>query len=68
MDIVDMAQDAEAVFRLTSLARRDVSVTAPAREICVDCDQPIPHARRLAVPGWTRVRKYKCIDVRLNKC
>lgn len=54
MDIVDMAQDAEAVFRLTSIARRDVPVTGPAREICVDCDQPIPRARRLAVPGCTR--------------
>lgn len=28
-----------------------------SRETCIDCDEPIPEARRLAVPGCRR-----CVD------
>ena len=60
MDDVDRAQEineahlAEALaLRLRSGTRRSLSEV----EVCIDCDEPIPDARRKAVPGCCR-----CID------
>lgn len=55
MDIVDLAQDAEALFLKESMpVRIDPGVS---REMCLDCEAPIPEARRKAVPGCQR-----CVD------
>ncbi len=40
---------AEAVARARSRARSVDAV--PSAQICEDCDEPIPDARRVAIPG-----------------
>lgn len=57
MDIFDRAQACEALFRQDALeyATRKLP-QRPARETCIDCGDPIPEARRQAVPGVQRCR------------
>jgi phage/conjugal plasmid C-4 type zinc finger TraR family protein len=57
-DPVDLGQAREQEFLEDALARHARSVpTGPSRKECVSCGDPIPAARRKAVPGCTR-----CID------
>ncbi|MBM9605953.1 TraR/DksA family transcriptional regulator [Desulfopila inferna] len=56
-DQFDRAQELDAVFREQALAihkRAASQGTGTARTICVDCDEKIPQARRIAVPGCLR--------------
>lgn len=54
-DIIDRAAENEAVFLAEALhkARKPVE-NAVSAEFCEDCTDPIPEARRQAVPGCTR--------------
>lgn len=57
MDIIDIANARADRFNKAALSR--VGSSGPARESlthCEDCGEPIPEARRLAVPGCTRCR------------
>jgi phage/conjugal plasmid C-4 type zinc finger TraR family protein len=58
-DIIDNANDAAERFNQQSLAehRGTGQPTRPSRRECLDCEEPIPEARRNAVPGCER-----CID------
>ena len=52
MDIVDRAQNLERLDRETALARaRGARQSGPSRATCEECGEPIPEARRRAVPG-----------------
>ena len=63
MDVIDDAQEAEALYREDAIA---IALgRAPAghqcREhgviVCADCGRPIPAARLAAMPGATRCRE-----------
>lgn len=61
MDDIDRAQAHEQALRDDALAAHHRRVhgesdepPAPSAHWCIDCDAPIPEARRLAVPGCTR--------------
>ncbi len=55
MDIIDNAQEREEFFRDQALAARErPSPHMKSLSECLDCDEPIPVARREAVPGCTR--------------
>lgn len=52
MDIIDNAQRTEEQARMSALNRaKAVSNRGPAREDYAKCGEPIPAARREAVPG-----------------
>lgn len=55
-DEVDRAQAANEAFQSDALAahRRKALTGAASAHICIDCDEPIPEARRAAAPGCTR--------------
>ena len=55
MDIIDRAQEVEAMHRARALAdaTRPV-VVGPERTACLSCGEDIPEARRRAVPGCAR--------------
>jgi phage/conjugal plasmid C-4 type zinc finger TraR family protein len=58
MDIIDIANNRAERFIQAALSRAGSS-RSPARESlarCKDCGEPIPEARRLAIPGCTRCR------------
>lgn len=57
-DDIDRAQEAADLFQQDALAAhlRKVPQGESLAE-CIDCDEPIPEARRWAVPGCRR-----CID------
>lgn len=53
VDLVDMANEVAQLRLSDTLERRRqaASVSAVSAEFCEDCDEPIPEARRAAVPG-----------------
>lgn len=52
MDILDRAQTIENRERATAIANARAAVApGPGREHCLNCEQPIPSARRRAIPG-----------------
>ncbi|WP_027369157.1 TraR/DksA C4-type zinc finger protein [Desulfocurvibacter africanus] len=54
MDIADIAAEREYLFRQEALARACAGRrSGPSRETCAECGEPIPEARRKAVPGVT---------------
>lgn len=54
MDIADIASEREALFRRVALAQAGAGHRrGPGRETCEECGEPIPEARRKAVPGVT---------------
>lgn len=53
-DICDAAQATEALNLRAALEARPVMPVGPSRTECIDCDGPIPDARRQAVPGVVR--------------
>lgn len=58
MDEIDRAQSVNEQLQADALGawkRRQPS--GQSRSFCIDCDEPIPDARRRAVPGCCR-----CID------
>lgn len=59
MDEVDDAQKAERLFLQDAMDRRTPvgRPGAPSLTHCIDCDEPIPKARRVAVPGCQRCRE-----------
>lgn len=51
-DIIDQAQDIENLARVTAIANARAGIAeGPGLEFCQECEEPIPEARRLAVPG-----------------
>jgi phage/conjugal plasmid C-4 type zinc finger TraR family protein len=55
MDQFDRAQELDARFREQALLQHTgTRGTAVSRLICTDCEEPIPAARREAVPGCHR--------------
>ena len=71
-DDIDRAQDLEARQRDTALHRQATraglqgkAMTDSAIE-CQDCEQPIPQARRWAVPGSTRCVKCQSDQARMK--
>lgn len=55
MDEADYAQRYNQLHDTMALAAQMANMpTGPAATTCVDCDQPIPEARRQAAPGCTR--------------
>lgn len=61
MDDIDRAQAREAENLHDALAAQfrrahpdEADPEAESRKVCIDCGEPIPEARRLAVPGCTR--------------
>ncbi|NCC91706.1 MAG: TraR/DksA family transcriptional regulator [Opitutae bacterium] len=59
MDEIDDAQKAERLFLQDAMDRRTPvgRPGEPSLTHCTDCDEPIPEARRLAVPGCQRCRE-----------
>lgn len=58
MDDIDRAQVSSDLFLATALKKaRGLPPGALSPEMCIDCGERIPEARRLAVPGCCR-----CID------
>lgn len=53
-DIADFANDLVQERIDQALAARKPAVVGASFEFCVDCDVPIPQARRLAVRGCMR--------------
>lgn len=55
MDAADIATQREHILRLEALARnrasRPVHAAGPPPTRCEECGDPIPEARRAAVPG-----------------
>lgn len=58
MDEIDRASELELQQRERALqARLEASSTSIGSTHCLDCDEPIPAARREAIPGVNR-----CLD------
>lgn len=57
MDEIDRACQREQEDRDFAIAAARATVNGTSSFICTDCGEPIPPARRHAVPGTTR-----CID------
>lgn len=58
MDEIDLAQKHNELHLKKSLeAHRSQQVSGPSREICLECEEPIPEARQKASPGCSL-----CID------
>lgn len=58
MDEIDIAQEInERQLEIALDEHHRQMPTGPSLTVCIDCDEPIPTARRLAVPGCRR-----CID------
>lgn len=54
MDIFERAQEADAAFTAQAIAAAlPPAPTGPSAEICVECGDDIPEARREAQPGCT---------------
>ena len=54
-DFADHAAAAETIHRNAALSSRITPPAfGPSAHECEDCGEPIPEARRLAVPGCTR--------------
>lgn len=53
MDIVDHGNKYAQQLIDSAVANREV-YAGTSREICVDCDEPIPEGRRDAIPGCQR--------------
>lgn len=51
MDLADRAQNAEWLIREQALARIGSAGSGESNTHCENCGEPIPEARRLAVPG-----------------
>lgn len=56
-DEIDRAQAYDQFFRELALAERKPQLAGPSALVCEDCDEEIPEARRLAMPGCRR-----CVD------
>lgn len=56
MDAADVAQEIEAVYLGNRLAeqRRRAALDVPGAKVCADCAEPIPEARRRALPSAIR--------------
>lgn len=50
-DNADRATDCQAVFLREALAKRPQPAQGQSLSHCEECGQPIPTARRVAVPG-----------------
>ncbi len=51
-DIVDRAQETVALDLAVSVVNARAAVAdGPGREFCLNCEEPIPQARREAAPG-----------------
>ena len=60
MDTLDKASEMETAYRENMIkAVRDVDKTMSSR-VCLDCGEPIPEQRRLAVKGCCR-----CVDCQI---
>ena len=54
-DVIDRAQAAEQAFLAGAVRRYERGAEwLPSAEECEECGDPIPEARRKAVPGCTR--------------
>lgn len=54
-DVIDRAQRSEAMFMRQALERRKREhPDAQSAHECADCGEPIPEARRRAIPGCQR--------------
>lgn len=51
MDVMDRVQRLEQEERERLISQARSRITAPTRFTCEECDEPIPEARRAAVPG-----------------
>ncbi|WP_342609222.1 TraR/DksA C4-type zinc finger protein [Vibrio tritonius] len=54
MDFCDDASSTETQFQKMALARQlsgTKPVTTPSQTHCLECGEPIPKARQLAIPG-----------------
>ncbi len=53
-DIIDQAEEYEAMHRAAALARHQARPRGTGAAVCIDCDTPIPAARRRALPHADR--------------
>ena len=53
-DLIDQAQQVEEQHRAAALARHHARPVSVGASHCVDCDAPIPAARRHALPNADR--------------
>jgi len=57
-DEIDRAQERDEFFRSLALGNHKTEgITGISAAECIDCGEPIPRARRMAVPGCCR-----CVD------
>ncbi len=55
MDDVDLASEHETLFRSRAIsAAAGITRGTTSALYCIDCEKPIPEARRIAVPGCER--------------
>lgn len=53
-DTIDRANELAELHLMVALQNRPVAAVLPISLECEDCGEPIPEARRLAVPGCSR--------------
>ena len=53
-DIIDQAGEIEELHRAAALARQQARPVGTGTADCIDCDAPIPAARRRALPHADR--------------
>ena len=50
-DAMDIAQQREQAERERLINNARSRIASPSRFLCEECDEPIPEARRIAIPG-----------------
>lgn len=50
-DAMDLAQLREQEDRERHISNARSRIASPSRFLCEECDEPIPEARRIAIPG-----------------
>ena len=54
MDIADKAVELQNLLNQNAIKNRTQTMTVQSAEYCIDCDEPIPKARQLAIIGVQR--------------
>ena len=50
-DAMDLAQQREQEDRERHISNARSRIASPSRFLCEECDEPIPEARRITIPG-----------------
>lgn len=51
MDIIDNGSELEELHRNAALSRTRMQINSASTTHCRECEEPLPEARRIAIPG-----------------